>query len=106
MSTHEIEVTSVKDPKISSVRQCIESGDWENSPKEFLCVKNKLCVIGKLLLRDHRIVIPDSLRAQVLKLAHEGHMGIVKTKQRLRSKVWWPGIDKEAEKVCNVMDVS
>lgn len=25
---------------------------------------------------------------------------MMKTKQRLRTKVWWPGIDKEAETVC------
>ena len=36
----------------------------------------------------------------MLELAHEGHQGTVKTKQRLRSKVWWPGIDHEAEQRC------
>ena len=45
-----------------------------------------------------RIVIPKQLRCQVLELAHEGHPGIVAMKQRLRTKVWWPGIDKEVEK--------
>ena len=33
-------------------------------------------------------------------LTHEGHPGVVSMKQRLRSKVWWPGIDREAEKFC------
>lgn len=46
------------------------------------------------------MVIPTSLRQQVLALAHEGHQGIVKTKERLRSKVWRPGIDREAERKC------
>ena len=39
------------------------------------------------------------LRPQVLVLTCEGHPGIVSMKQRLRSKLWWPGTDKEAEKL-------
>ena len=39
----------------------------------------------------------QSLRQQVLAIAHKGHVGIVATKLRLRTKVWWPGIDKDAE---------
>ena len=31
---------------------------------------------------------------------HEGHLGIVGTRQNLRSKVYWPGMDKAAEKHC------
>ena len=57
-------------------------------------------VVGHVLLRGCRIVIPHDLRERVLKLAHEGHQGIVKCKDRLRSKVWWPGIDKAIERVC------
>ena len=42
------------------------------------------------------------LRDKVFRLAHEGHQGVVKTKYRLRSKVWWPGMDKDVEKLCKV----
>jgi hypothetical protein len=59
-----------------------------------------LVFLGKLVIRGTRLVIPKILQKKVLNLAHEVHQGIVKTKQRLRSKVWWPNIDKEAEKVC------
>ena len=45
-------------------------------------------------------MVPRKLRRTVLDLAHEGHQGIVKTKEHLRSKVWRLGIDKEAEKKC------
>ena len=30
-------------------------------------------------------------------MAHEGHLGIVKLKQRYHNLVWWPGIDKDIE---------
>ena len=53
-----------------------------------------------MILRGTRIVIPKKLRPRVLSLAHEGHLGIFGTKQKLHSKVWWPGIEKDAEKHC------
>ena len=68
--------------------------------KEYLPVRGELSVTVKLVLRGTRIVIPKQLRCQVLELAHEGHPGIVAMKQRLRTKVWWPGIDKEVERAC------
>ena len=39
-------------------------------------------------MRRTRIVIPQNLKSEELLLAHEGHQGIVKTKSRLRIKVW------------------
>ena len=30
-------------------------------------------------------------------MAHEGHLGIVKLKQRCRELVWWPAIDRDIE---------
>ena len=35
-----------------------------------------------------------------MRLAHEGHQGIVKTKASLRTKVWWPKMDLDAEQIC------
>ena len=68
--------------------------------KKYIPVSSELCLIGKLVLRGTRIVIPQVLRQQTLPLAHEGHIGIISMKQRLKSKVWWPGIDQETEKYC------
>ena len=58
---------------------------------------------GNILLRGTRIVIPQSLQRRVIRLAHGGHQGIIKTK-KLREKVWFPGIDKLVEQlVCSRM---
>ena len=43
-----------------------------------MCVSRTNCVLGKLVLRSTRIVIPKPLPEEVLRLAHKGHRGIVK----------------------------
>ena len=55
-----------------------------------------MSVYDDVILRDHRIVVPPSLRQKVVDIAHRRptHQGIVKTKQLIREKVWFPGIDK------------
>ena len=99
MTGKEIEEASASDAELYSLRECIKSGSWDRCPNSvYKAVKDELTCLGKLILRGTRIVIPEKLRGHVLKLAHEGHQGIVKTKARLRSKVWWPGIDKDVEK--------
>ena len=45
-----------------------------------------ISVTGQLVLREKRIVVPKQLRPIVLLLVHEGHLGIVGTKQNLRTK--------------------
>jgi hypothetical protein len=44
------------------------------------------------------VVVPDALRARVLTLAHKGHPGIVRMKQRCRTTVWWPGLNTAIER--------
>ena len=51
------------------------------------------------LLRDHRLVIPSSLATRVVQLAHVGHQGVIKTKSRIRNKVWFPHMDTMVEEV-------
>ena len=101
LTTKEIEQASVTDEELSNLRKSIRFNRWhELKNKQYVLVKEELCLIGKLVLRGTRILIPQDVRDKVLHIAHEGHPGIVSMKRRLRSKVWWPGIDKEVEKFC------
>jgi len=103
MTTREIAEASSEDRQFVELRQRIKDRNWKgNQHKQYIPVFGELCVIGKLILRGTRIVIPSKLRPRVLSLAHEGRPGIVSMKQTLRSKVWWPGIDKVAEKFCKI----
>ena len=100
LKIQEIERVSAEDEELQVVRGCLVSGNWEGAPKSYVCVRNELTFIDHVILRCTRIAIPEKLRQRVLRLAHEGHQGIVKMKERLRSKVWWPGVDNDAERKC------
>lgn len=89
LTPSEIEKALTADPEMNLVKECVHMGDWNacNIPA-YLHAKNELCSYGQLQLHGSRIVISQVLQEHVLKLAHEGHQGIVKTKCRLYSKVW------------------
>ena len=46
-----------------------------------------------MLLRDLRIIIPSSMRQQIVQLGHAGHQGKVKTSGLIRFRLWFPKID-------------
>ena len=81
------------------MRKAIATGRFEKC-RQYMTVAGELCVIGQLVLGGTRIIIPSKLQPRTLALAHEGHLGVVGTKQNLRTKVWWPGMDKALERHC------
>ena len=51
------------------------------------------------MLQRKRITMPKKLWERVVDLAHYGHQGVVKTKARLRAKVWLPRMDTMVEEM-------
>jgi len=47
-----------------------------------------------VILHGNRIIIPLVLRERAIAITHEGYQGLVKTKQLLREKVWFPNMDR------------
>ncbi|XP_053391969.1 uncharacterized protein K02A2.6-like [Mercenaria mercenaria] len=98
LTAREIEQVSSCDPEITQLRREIrKNGDFKDLP-DYKHVRKELTVLGKMVLRGTRIVIPKSYRYRIVKLAHQGHQGIVKTKQKLRNTVYWPGTDSQVER--------
>ncbi|KAL5517029.1 hypothetical protein EMCRGX_G002494 [Ephydatia muelleri] len=62
-------------------------------------VSAELTVVKGLLMRGARIVIPESMRPEMLKKIHEGHQGITKCRERAHQSVWWPGLSKHIEEL-------
>ena len=56
-----------------------------------------LFILSWQLMRGSRIVIPHSLRQDILKRIHTGHQGITKCRDKAKQSVWWPGLATELE---------
>ena len=81
---------------------------WEQTTneqiKQYARYRFEFAVENECLLWNNRLVIPESLRRDVLLSLHKTHFGIEKMKSMARSYVWWPGLSKCIEdhvKSCN-----
>ncbi|XP_078503492.1 fibrocystin [Lissotriton helveticus] len=79
-------------------------GRWKHEDKRegvlqpYWIVKDELSVVDGCLFRGTRLVPPMNVRGNLVGMAHDGHLGITKTKQRLRESYWWPSMDLAIER--------
>ena len=66
-----------------------------NTLKHLLKTDSELTVDDNLALKSSRIVIPSDLQNHVIPLAHQGYLGIIKTKGLHRTKGYFPKLDNE-----------
>ena len=69
-----------------------------NTIKHFLKTDSEVTVDGNLVLKSNRIVIPTDLQSHVIPLAHSEYLGIFKTKELLRTNVYFLKLDELVEK--------
>ncbi|KAJ1528979.1 hypothetical protein ONE63_007346 [Megalurothrips usitatus] len=84
---------SGKDLVIRDVMTWVNEGWPSVVPPEaapYFQKRNSLSIHRGCLLQSDRVVVPESLRAQVLELVHAAHPGSVASKAIARSIVWWP----------------
>ena len=65
--------------------------------RSFYDYRESLTIIGGMVLKDKRIVIPTGLHEQALENLHRSHMGIVKMKERASTSMFWPKIYNDIE---------
>ena len=54
--------------------------------------------------KQNQIVLPLSLQKRAVNIAHQGHLGIAKSKALLRTKVFWPTMDQDVrEKIATCL---
>ena len=68
--------------------------------------KDELCIINGIIFRGSRIVVPASMRNEMLCRIHEGHLGIDKQKNMSRNVLYWSNMNVDIEKVSKLYNVS
>ena len=98
MTPEEVKKATEENCLLQKVKAAVGNECW-NDPQlsHFSPFKEELSVINVLILQGHHLVIPSKLRKRMIDIAHHSHQGIVKTKQLIREKVLFPGIDKLVE---------
>ena len=82
------------------MKQALESG-WPTKDKgkaaEYWQYRNEISRTDGLLLYRNQIIIPQSMRREMLEKIHVGHLGMDKCKQRARQSVFWPSMNRDIE---------
>ncbi|KAH0817241.1 hypothetical protein GEV33_005549 [Tenebrio molitor] len=100
----EIKRSMSLDNTLTKVVNLVKKG-WPGSVKKdsqlwsYFNIRHQLSLDKNLLWWNNRIVIPSGLRKKLLLSLHESHLGVVKMKQIARSYFFWPGINRDVERV-------
>ena len=94
-----------EDDEFALLKHTITQG-WPSSIKEvpnvlqsYWTFREEITVEDGLVLKGTRIVIPNKKCKAVLKLVHEGHVGLNKCKLHAKDTVYWPGLNEQPKKL-------
>ena len=96
---------AVQDPEYQQLQKVILEGfpahrnQLHEPCQRYWNVREHLSIDDNLIVHGCRLLIPKAMRQQVLTDLHRSHQGSVRTKQRTRLTVYWPGIDNDIDNV-------
>jgi hypothetical protein len=90
-----------RDPVMRNLKRAVREGfstDYENL-SAFTRYKSAMYIADELVLYKDRVVIPPSMRQQVLKTLHAAHQGVSAMELRAQAIVFWPGMSYDIQRV-------
>jgi len=97
------ETTEASEP-MQELKKAIERGFVERGQtvlQPYKKIMDELSCEQGIILRGERIIIPEELQSEIIQIAHESHLGRVKTIGIIKETMWFPGLDK---KVNDILD--
>lgn len=104
-------VETGKDEILQDVIKLVRTGWPEqknaviSSAKPYFTFREELYEFNELLFKNNCLIVPTSLRPEMLKKIHFNHMGIEKCKLRARECLYWPGMSNDIENIVTNCEV-
>lgn len=99
----QFKIETSQDPTLKIIVDYCKNG-WPNHKtklpdkvKFYFNLRNDIILENEMLFLVDRIMIPQSMKMQMLKQLHESHMGFTKTKARARELFYWVNMNTDIE---------
>lgn len=98
---HEIRVATSNDPDMCELVEVVRRGWPEkryscpSSVLEYWNFRDQVTVNEGIVMKSQKVVIPRSLRQEMMDKVHSGHMGVDKCLQRARDVIFWPKMSSD-----------
>lgn len=95
----------------NDLREVIRTGwpqkkaDLSMSLKPYFDVRHELTVQGNIVFKGHQVLVPFSLRRELLEVTHATHIGMEGCLRRARESLYWPGMSSEIKDFVAKCDV-
>ena len=100
-----IKEETANDPTLQGLKCTIVQGWPENikdvpTPiRQYWSFRDELSVEDGVVMKGQRVVIPDSMKEDILEQLHYGHMGAEKTKLRAKDSVYWMNVNRDIDEM-------
>ena len=112
-SLDDVRKATLNDPElkllVSTIQQGFPATHHLTDPciRKYYSCREELWLQDELVMFKDRIVIPATLRKQVLDILHSAHQGVEGMRARATSSVYWPGLNssiREKRKNCSTCE--
>jgi hypothetical protein len=106
VTLEEVQKAIGEDNQMMSLAEDVQQGRLraELQQTEYKAVFGELTWTKGVLLKGTQLVLPRSLWAEVIALAHEGHQGEDRTIRYLRERVWFPRLAEQVREYVKTCD--
>ena len=104
VSILQIQQISTQDDHLQCLKNFMITGwpstkdEMHSDLKPYWSYRDELAITDKVVLKGRHVIIPTSLKQQVLEQLHTNHMGIEKTKLLAHESVYWSDINMDIKK--------